>query len=74
MNKYGGVQAARFGGNQQLTQAQQQQMMMGIQQDMNGMDEMESYGDEYGDYDEEMDNMVASGDTEGGGALIQYGN
>ena len=41
---------------------------------MNGMDDMESYGDEYGDYDEEMDNMVASGDTEGGGALIQYGN
>ena len=38
------------------------------------MDDMESYGDEYGDYDEEMDNMVASGDTEGGGALIQYGN
>ena len=38
------------------------------------MDDMESYGDEYGDYDEEMDNMVASGDPEGGGALIQYGN
>ncbi len=29
--------------------------------------EMDSYGDEeYGDYDEEMEGVVASGDTEGG--------
>ena len=38
-------------------------------------DEEDSYGeDEYGDYDEEMDGMVASGDTEGGGQVYQYGN
>ena len=48
-------------------------MMMEMQMDM----EMDSYGDEYGDYDDEMDNMdgmVASGDTEGGGSVYQYGN
>ena len=33
----------------------------------------DSYGDEYGDYDEEMDPMVGSGDTEEGG-VYQYGN
>ena len=33
--------------------------------------EMDSYGDEYGDedYGDEMDNMVASGDTETGGVV-----
>lgn len=36
--------------------------------------EMDSYGeDEYGDYDEEMDGVMASGDTEGG-VLYQDGN
>jgi len=45
-------------------------MMLEMQMDM----EMDSYGeDEYGDYDEEMDGMVASGDTEGG-VLYQDGN
>ena len=38
------------------------------------MEMEDSYGDEYGDYDDEMDNVVASGDTEGGGAVYQYGN
>lgn len=38
--------------------------------DMEMGDEEDSYGeDEYGDYDEEMDGMVASGDTEGGGQV-----
>ena len=69
-NKYGGVQAARFGNAGQPINAQQQawmteQMKMDMEMDMD-----DSYGDEeYGDYDDEMDNMVASGDTEGGGAL-----
>ena len=78
-NKYGGVQAARFGsaGQQQPINAQQQQqawMTEQMKMDME-MDMDDSYGDEeYGDYDDEMDNMVASGDTEGGGALYQYGN
>lgn len=73
-NKYGGVQAARFGnaGGQGINQAQQQQMMMEMQMDME-MGE-DSYGDEYGDYDDEgMDPMVGSGDTDGGG-YMQYGS
>ena len=71
MNKYGGgVRAARFGtaGEQELSE--QQRMMLEMQMDM----EMDSYGeDEYGDYDEEMDGVMASGDTEGG-VLYQDGN
>ena len=44
-------------------------MMEQMQMDME-MGDDDSYGeDDYGDYDDEMDGMVASGDTEGGGAL-----
>ena len=67
MNKYGGVQAARFGNAGQPFD-QQQQMMMAMQM------EMDSYGEEdYGEYDDETDAVAASGDTEGA-ALYQVGN
>lgn len=75
-NKYGGVQAARFGNAgvpmNAANSAQQQLLLEQMQMDME-MGDDSAYDDEYGDYDDEMDNMVASGDTEGGGALYQYG-
>ncbi len=71
MNKYGGgIQAARF-GNAEHELSDQQRMMLQMQMEM---EEMDSYGDEeYGDYDEEMEGVVASGDTEGG-VLYMDGN